>query len=1052
MDARGGREDTASGQQQQGKTMDSGHGRVSVGFEQQHSINQTAKSGRAGAFPQDSRGTGIAARGGLPHNGGSGDPLKHVSVAIEFHERQRKAIEHVEGPMLVVAGAGTGKTAVLVERVARLIEGGHARPEEIVAVTYTVEAAAELRQRVEERVGAADAKALRADTIHAFANGLIRAAGRGFDTIDEKDLSVYLRPRLRQLGLERFQKAAQPTKFLEDLLSFFRRCQDELIDPAAYDAYVERVAREEAPLPRVSKSKEAGELSREEVLVRCREIARAYRAVEEMLRKDNLGTFGHQIEGAVRLLREDAKVLARERGRTRFLLVDEFQDSNLAQIELVTLLAGEARNLFAVGDPDQAIYRFRGATSAAFDEFLRRFPDARTVRLEINYRSTSKILQCAHALIQNNPPVTRAGSGLGKEFERQALWSAREEEAAREGRPLAAAAVEMVLAENPEAEAAEVARTIRERHDRLECDWRDFAILYRQHNHRRLLVKELEREGVPYAVAGLDVLDTGPVRDLLACLRVVESNTDLVSLLRLAAQPQFALDPIRLRNLLAKEKDPAGFRKALARFPGGKELLRRRDEAARAADRPLDTLSSLLPPMAEAFGLALDPLPVVAFLEFIRKWEEKPLPGKKTLRPFLEYLDYFIDAGGTVPAGGEAAEDAARLLTIHGAKGLEFPQVFVLRSDWRGQPSYQENLFELPRELRSSATDEDPKDIHGQEELRLFYVAMTRARDALTLSTACLGGKKERVPGRFPRRLAAEKSVQSCLQLRDAPPFTVDLQAGDAEVSAVAPWMLLPPRWAPGELKLSATGVESYERCPLQFKIQRDWNLPEEPSAAMQYGGAMHKVLKDYYDAARAGPPPALQQVTEAFLAEFAKAVIEDPYQRTLYERQGAQQLEAFFVARAGEAQPEVVDTERTFTVEIGGAQLRGRVDRLDRADGGVAIVDYKTGRPKDQEDADKSLQLSIYALAVQRQWKLEPRRLVFYNLETNQAVETTRSQKELEEAEKLVRIAAENIAKGEFDANPGWHCRWCSYRSLCPATEERLFTIQRALEPTGAK
>jgi superfamily I DNA/RNA helicase/RecB family exonuclease len=951
--------------------------------------------------------------------------------------------------MLVVAGAGTGKTAVLVERVARLIEAGHARPEEIVAVTYTVEAAAELRQRVEERVGDLSAKALRAGTIHAFANKLIQDAGRGFDVLDERDLWVYLRRRLRELPLERFRKAAKPAKFLDELLNFFRRCQDELIDPATYDNYVERVARGELAASRISQSK-GEELSPEETLARCREIARIYRTVEEMLRKDNLGTFGHQITGAVRLLREDASVLARERAGTRFLLVDEFQDSNLAQIELVTLLAGEPRNLFAVGDPDQAIFRFRGATSAAFDEFLRRFPEARTVRLEINYRSTSKILQCAHALIQKNPPVVRPGSGLGKEFERQALWSAREEEAACAGRPLTAAAVEMVLAGNPEAEAAEVVRTIRERHELLECPWSDFAILYRQHNHRRPLVEELGRLGVPYAVAGLDVLETGPVRDLLACLRLVESAADSVSLLRLAAQPQFAVDGTQLRNLLANEKDPAGFRRALARFAGGKRLLKAREEAARAAEKPLGTLSSLIPPLAEAFGLPLDSLPVAAFRKFVEAWEGKPLPGEKTLRGFLEYLDYFVEAGGTVPASGEAAKDAVRLLTIHTAKGLEFCQVFVVRSDWRGQAGYHENLFELPRELRSSATAEDPKEVHAQEELRLFYVAMTRARDALTLSSGCLGGKKDPIPKRYLRQLAEEKSVQSCWQGRNAPPHTADPEATGAD-SAVAAWMRLPPRWAPGELPLSATGVETYKRCPLQFKIKKDWNLPEEPSAAMQYGAAMHTVLKDYYAAVRAGQSLTPPQVMEAFRQEFAKAAIEDSYQRTLYEHQGLEQLEAFLAARDGEPAPDVLDTERTFSVEIGGAKIRGRVDRLDRAGESVTIVDYKTGKPKDQDDADESLQLSIYAIAARRQWNLEPRRLVFYNLETNQAIETVRSQKELDEAEKLVRIAAENIAQGNFEANPGWHCRWCSYRSLCPATEERLFTIQRALEPTGA-
>lgn len=969
-------------------------------------------------------------------------------MAITFHERQREAIEHVAGPMLVVAGAGTGKTAVLVERVARLIEAGHARPQEILAVTYTLEAAAQLGRRVVERVGEARAQGLRADTFHGFANKMIQDAGRGFDTLDDKDLWVYLRRRLPELRLNRFQKAAQPAKFLEDLLDFFRRCQDELVDPAAYENYVERVARGELRLPRVGKSKQAGELPREEVVERCREIARVYRAVEEMLRQDHFGAFGHQITGAVRLLREDAAALERERKRLRFLLVDEFQDSNLAQIELVTLLAGEPRNVFAVGDPDQAIFRFRGATSAAFDEFLRRFPEARTVRLEANHRSTSNILRCAHAVIRRNPPVTRPG-GLREKFERKPLRSVREEEASRAGRPLDAEAVEMMLADGGLTEAAAIAQAIRDRHDEFECRWSDFAVLYRLHAHCRLLVEELERRQVPYAVENLNVLDTAPVRDLLACLRVVDDSADSVSLLRLAALPQFSVDGATLRNLLAKGKDPAGFRKALARFAGGKRLLKCRDEAARAAAAPLMTPSSLLPPLAQTFGLELESEPVAAFQKFVQAWEKKPLPGKKTLHEFLEYLDYFIEANGFVAAEADPVKDAVRLMTIHTAKGLEFPHVSVIRVSSPALPlSYREHLFEFPPELRSSAAPEDPKEIHYQEEARLFYVSMTRARDSLMLSAKRAKGR-EPVPERFLRQIVEEKPLSACWSRRDAPPYRADVQA--AAVSAVEPWMRLPPRWTPGELTLSATGVETYERCPLQFKIKYDWALPGEPTAAMQYGNAMHTVLKRYYDSVRAGQPLSREQVEAEFRREFAKAVLEDPHQRELYERQGSEQMRRFLEARASEPAADVLETEKGFSIEIGGARIRGRVDRVDRAGDGVAIVDYKTGAPRSQEDADESLQLSLYALAAQRQWNLEPRRLVFYNLDTNQAIETERSAKELAAAEAQVRRAAENIAQGRFDAKPGWHCRWCPYRSLCPETEERLFTIQRALEPTGA-
>ena len=317
-------------------------------------------------------------------------------------DRQREAIEHTQGPMLVVAGAGTGKTSVLIHRIARLAQQGHAKPEEVVALTYTVAAAKEMGERVRVLLG----KPIHSLTFHDYCNALLKRYHQEFGVLDEKDLWIYLRKRMHELHLEHYVRAANVGQFLNDLLSFLTRCHDELVTPEKYAEYVGRLERGELPVPRVSKSKD--QLSGDEVIARCQEISRVFATTEKWLREENLGTFGHMITRAHELLTADNNLLAAERARTRFILVDEFQDANFAQIEILAALAGTQANVFAVGDPDQAIYRFRGASSAAFQLFRRHFPQTRLVVLGNNRRSTTPILQCAFALVDKNPPVFAA--------------------------------------------------------------------------------------------------------------------------------------------------------------------------------------------------------------------------------------------------------------------------------------------------------------------------------------------------------------------------------------------------------------------------------------------------------------------------------------------------------------------------------------------------------------------------------------------------------------------------------------------------------------------
>src|SRR5450432_1121665 len=298
---------------------------------------------------------------------------------IQPDAQQQQAIEHVAGPMLVVAGAGTGKTTVLIHRIAHLVRQGHARPDEILALTYTDNAAKEMLDRARNELPSEDSAGLQVCTFHAYCNELLKRRGRGFGVLVDEDLWVFLRRNIRELKLKHFVRAANVSEFLKDLKEFMRRCQDELVGPEEYREYVRRVERGELPLPRVSKSKHADELSDDEALGRCRELAFVFETVERMLREGKLGTFGHMILRANELLAEDAALLGEERARARFILVDEFQDANFAQIKVLEKLAGPiplpvgqecpthtgiaTRNVFAVGDPDQGIYRFRGASS-----------------------------------------------------------------------------------------------------------------------------------------------------------------------------------------------------------------------------------------------------------------------------------------------------------------------------------------------------------------------------------------------------------------------------------------------------------------------------------------------------------------------------------------------------------------------------------------------------------------------------------------------------------------------------------------------------------------
>jgi RecB family exonuclease len=248
------------------------------------------------------------------------------------------------------------------------------------------------------------------------------------------------------------------------------------------------------------------------------------------------------------------------------------------------------------------------------------------------------------------------------------------------------------------------------------------------------------------------------------------------------------------------------------------------------------------------------------------------------------------------------------------------------------------------------------------------------------------------------------------------------------------------------ETRLSATAVETYETCPLQFKFEREWKLSRQLHAAAQYGAAIHRVLRTYYDSIRLSRTKSDEELLQLFQDDLEASGIQDEYQRELYLKQGLEQLRDFLAGTRSSAAAEVLHTEEWFDIKVAGTKVAGRIDRIDRApDGTVAVVDYKTGKARSQEDADDSLQLSIYAMAAHEKWGYNVGQLVFHNLEGNVPVVSKRSEFQLKEARERVLAVARGIADGNFDAKIDFHCNFCAFRGLCPEREKRVPNLTKS-------
>jgi len=681
-----------------------------------------------------------------------------MDLLKDLNPEQRAAVTFGDGPLLIVAGVGTGKTTVITRRIAWLIAEKRARPAEVLALTFTEKAAAEMEARVDLLVPYGYVEA-RIGTFHAFCDRILRENAvllgltPDYRILTEAEQAIFLKDHLFELPLDRFRPLGNPLRSLSAILTLFSRAKDEDVTPGEYAAYV---AELEAEAPA---DEEQGAFHAE-TIVEQRELAEAYATYQRLLLEHGYVDFGDLITLALRLLREHPNVLARYQEQFRYILVDEFQDTNFAQFELLKLLA-RGRNLTVCGDDDQSIYKFRGAAISNILGFQEAYPDAKLVVLERNYRSTQAILDAAYRLIQsNNPDRLEVRAGIRK----------RLRASTGEGK-----APHQFHFEEISEECDFVAETIAARRRDEDRPYDDFAVLVRSNAQADAFLHALNLLKIPWRFSGSRGLyDQEEVRTAIAFLRTLANPRDDLSLYHLASSEIYGVDGEDLATAASaarrRNRSLLSVFRAIERTPGAFEV----------SPESRKRVSTLLEHLVAAFPLARTERTGEVLYQYLAALtgtiehlsnSQDPRDAQRAQNLaklfgiverfsqvarydrvpwFVNYLDALIEAGDNPPVGDATWDaDAVHVLTIHQAKGLEFPIVFLVGLvSGRFPSTHRRDPLPLPDPLVKDLTGSD--DFHQQEERRLFYVGLTRAREDVYLTSAQdYGGKRPRKPSLF---------------------------------------------------------------------------------------------------------------------------------------------------------------------------------------------------------------------------------------------------------------------------------------------------------------
>lgn len=971
-----------------------------------------------------------------------------------LNPQQLLAVEYNKGPLLIIAGAGTGKTTLIVEKIKYIIKNNLAKSEEILALTFTEKAAYEMEERVDQIMPYGYFQ-MTISTFHSFADNLLKDYGHhiglpiNYKLLNEAEEVLFLKKNLFLFKMNYFRPLGNPHRFIKDLINHFSRLKDENITTFQYISWAE------------NKLKKASSQEEKIEAEKYQELAYAYQTYENLKIKSGYLNFSDLIFYLIELFKKRQNLLKQYRHHFQYVFIDEFQDTNISQYELIKLLCPKEDDpkLTVVGDDSQAIYKFRGASVSNILTFMKDYPQAKQITLTENYRSNQVILDKAYQLIKHNDPDTLEYQlGISKRLisKKNIL-------------PKDFSPVNFYISENIDEEVDYVVENIKKL--KKNYQYQDIAILCRANNHALAFIKGLIRNNIPYQFLGPSILfKQKEIKDLISYLKVLYNLDDSISLFRVLTMDIFKIDTRDLHLLLSLTK-----KTNLSLFQVVEAYLSSIDD--KFYKEGYENIKSLIPLLKEEtknelkkiYRMIIKHLSLIkkdtagqilfSFLEdsgYLKKLidykTEKEEKITLNITKFFHFLKNFeaenedasvFNAVEYIEMVMELKEsplsvkdhlikgNAVNILTVHSAKGLEFPVVFIVNLTKNRFPSTEKSeKIPLSQELIKEILPQG--DYHLEEERRLFYVAMTRAKDILFLTASYFyaDGKRKQKISPFVYEALGKDFVEKIERKKETE--KKQLSIFDFKKTSDEPFLVNHNLIN----NFSYSQLDDYGKCPLMYKYKYVLRIPTAPVSYLVFGNIIHKTLQEFYKKYLENPQINPREIFILYKKNWLPLGFTSSSHEKKVKENGKIILENF-IKKFHHPNLKILGLEKKFKIKIKDFYLNGKIDRVDQInDKEIEIIDYKTGQKPEEKTLKKNIQLSIYALAASDKnfynKKIEEINLSYYYLEENTKITLKKTQEELNKVLKEIEEKVKKIRQQDFLPKPGFICQQCPFKNIC--------------------